>query len=259
MGALNLQTISSGQLEPYQTSNDADAEIESAVTGLLSVNLSASDHVLTQAEFTRAVFFASTGNAVSRTLTTPATNRLFAVHNGGSSALTLKTGSTTLTVAAGDSGIFYTDGTTNGLITIVGSSGASGAAGGDLNGTYPNPTIAANAKASPRYAVSVSDAPGASANDYAPSGFAAATTTRMLITANSGGTTLTGLNATGVTDGESIYLRNSSTTDFLTLAHASGSSSAGNKFSCPGASDFAIAPLAAVLLVYVVNQWTFAS
>lgn len=108
------------------------------------------------------------------------------------------------------------------------------------------------------FAVSVSAAPGASVNDYAPTGWDAAKTRRLLVTANSGGTTVTGLDATGVQDGTSIYLRNPSTTDLLTLSHASGSSSAGNKFSCPGASDFGVPPLAGCFLVYVVNQWTIA-
>jgi hypothetical protein len=106
MGALNLPTLSSAQLQPYQTSNDADAAVESAVTGSFSIDLTSSDHTLTQAEFTRSVYFVTTGNSVARTLTTPATNRLFVVHNGGSYSLTVKTGSTTLTVAVGATAIF---------------------------------------------------------------------------------------------------------------------------------------------------------
>ncbi len=155
-GPLNLDTIASGQLQPYQTSNDADSQLESAMTLALSVDLSAGDHVLTGAEFTRSIYFASTGNVVTRILTTPATNRLFAVHNGGTSALTVKTGSTTLSVVAGATGLFYTDGTTNGLVAVV----------------------VGSASPSAPFANSVSDAPGASVNNYAPTGWDASQTHR---------------------------------------------------------------------------------
>lgn len=235
MGALNLPTISSAQLTPYQTSNDADAAIESGMTGLLAVDLSGGDHVLTQAEFTRAVYFASTGNAVARSLTTPATNRLFAVRNGGSSTLSVKTGSTTLAIATGARAIFYTDGTTNGLVAIVGSSGGSSA---------------------PQFSVSVSDAPGATANDYAPTGWDAGTTTRLLVTANAGDTTITGFDATGVVDGACVYVRNVSTTDLLKVTHLDAGSLAANRVSCPGAGEYDIPPLSGFFLIRVGSVWT---
>lgn len=235
MGALNLPTLASGQLTPYQTSNDADAALESGVTGALSVDLSGGDHVLTQAEFTRAVYFASTGNAVARILTTPATNRLFAVRNGGSSALSVKTGSTTLAVAAGARAIFYTDGTTNGLVAIVGSSGGSSA---------------------PQFSVSVSAAPGASVNDYAPTGWDASTTTRLLVTANAGDTTVTGFDATGVADGACVYVRNQSATDLLKITHLDAGSLLANRVSCPGVDTYVVPPLSGFLLVRVGSVWT---
>lgn len=171
MGDLNLDTISSGQLDPYQTSNDADAQLESAVTGLLVVDLSAGDHVLTGAEFTRAVLFQTTGNTVLRVLTTPATKRLFAVNNKGSHSLSVVTGTTTLSVAAGDAGIFYTDGTANGLVTVVGSSGASGTAGGSLSGTYPNPSIASSV-ALPGNPTTTTQSPGNNSTRVATTAYA---------------------------------------------------------------------------------------
>lgn len=106
----------------------------------------------------------------------------------------------------------------------------------------------------PAFKSSVTDAsPGASANNYSPTGYSGGVTNRLLV--NAAPTTLTGLVA--ATDGWVLYLRNTSTTNALTLAHMSGSSSAANQFSCPQGVNAILAPLTGVQLIYVTNVWTF--
>lgn len=109
----------------------------------------------------------------------------------------------------------------------------------------------------PSFSSSVSASPAASVNNYAPAGWGP-TVTRLMLAAAAGGSTVTGLDATGVVDGTTRIVVNTSTTDSLTFPHLSGSSLAANRFSNAGAVAAQIAPLGAALLTYVVNQWVFA-
>jgi hypothetical protein len=126
------------------------------------------------------------------------------------------------------------------------------------NGTawnlYPLGTSGGGGGTAPSFTNSVTDAsPGASANNYSPTGYSGGVTNRLLV--NAAPTTLTGLVA--ATDGWALYLRNTSTTNVLTLAHLSGSSSAANQFSCPQGVNATLAPLTGAQLIYVTNVWTF--
>lgn len=130
----------------------------------------------------------------------------------------------------------------NSKTALIGPDGSSVSVGGSSSGGVFN--------------ISVTASPGASQDNYAPTGYVAGTTNRLLLAANAGGTTLTGLLA--ATDGWSVYVRNTSATDTITFAHLSGSSSAANQFSCPQGVNAALQPLTGSLLIYVVNQWVFA-
>lgn len=117
---------------------------------------------------------------------------------------------------------------------------------------------AASSGGAAAYAASVSASLAASQNNYAPTGFNA-TKNRLLLAAAGGGSSITGLSATGVADGASLLIRNTSATDSITFPHLSGSSSAANQFSCPNGADAVLQPLAATLVMYIVNKWVFAS
>lgn len=84
-----------------------------------------------------------------------------------------------------------------------------------------------------------------SINNVAPAGFGAATG-RLVVTLGSGDATWTGL-AAGI-DGQILFLRNADAANTLTLAAASASSSAANRFE--GQGDTALPPGASLRLVY---------
>ena len=107
----------------------------------------------------------------------------------------------------------------------------------------------------PVFGFSVSDSPSASVNDYAPTGYVGGTTTRLLVTAASGGTTITGLSSTGVPDGFTELLCDQSTTDVLELPSLSSSSAVGNRWLTANAGVVVIAAGACVPVTLVVSSW----
>jgi hypothetical protein len=115
---LGITKSNNNSTEAYLILNDAIDALAQSANRSLSINLASADYTLTATEFTRNKLFQTTGNAVSRTLTVPASVRIFAVRNGGSSTLNVTRGSTTLTVATTKTRFFYTDGTTNGLVLL---------------------------------------------------------------------------------------------------------------------------------------------
>lgn len=82
-------------------------------------------------------------------------------------------------------------------------------------------------------------------NDYAPTGAATATFWRL---SNDGAHDITGISASQ-TAGRQLILTNASAGTF-TLKHNSASSSAGNKFACPGSVDFSFTAGMVVHLIY---------
>jgi len=145
MGNLNLPQIAANQAQKYQTSNDADDYLDLALTATLAVDLTSADETLTDAEFREAFTFVCTGHSVARTLTVPAIARPFGVVNEGTGTVSVECGSTSIDVTAGQSAVFHTDGSANGLYRLGLSASPSGGADPyDVGASYPgSPTASA--------------------------------------------------------------------------------------------------------------------
>jgi hypothetical protein len=88
-------------------------------------------------------------------------------------------------------------------------------------------------------------------------GYSSGSTTRLLLTPASGGTTINGLDASDVNDGFAVLIVNQSTTDNLIFAHLASTSHSNNQFSNVNGGSVALQPYAASLCIYVVNKWLF--
>ena len=125
---LNITELANGQVDQYITANEMGRSLEAAGNDFLSVDLSAGNVALTAAQYRGYVLFRSSGNAVARNLTLQAIKRLIVVHNNGTDILSVIVGSTTVAIPVAEAQLLYSDGTTNGLISIAGGAGGGGAA-----------------------------------------------------------------------------------------------------------------------------------
>ena len=101
-------------------------------------------------------------------------------------------------------------------------------------------------------------------NDVGPyllPGYVSGVTNNLEITPASGGTTITGLDATGVAATAiffTVLIRNRSTVDTLIFTHLGAGSLSGNQFSNMNGASVSVPPLGAARCTYINNKWQFA-
>lgn len=129
---LGIPEITSAQVNQYAVVNEAIRSLEAAGNDFATVDLTSGNVTLTAAQLAADLLFRTSGNAVARDLTVPAAKRLFVVHNNGAATLSVKCGSTTVSVASTIVALLYADGTTNGLILVSSTASSSSFTGGTL-------------------------------------------------------------------------------------------------------------------------------
>lgn len=125
---LSLTQMTVGQTNKETTHNDSNGELDAALTEQLSVSVSSGNATVTDAQYRRNVNFKVTGATVGgRTVTLGATaiKRLVTVTNDSANtqSVSIVRGATSISLPVGKTGLFFTDGTTDGLkLLIVGDS-----------------------------------------------------------------------------------------------------------------------------------------
>lgn len=117
---LDLEQMSANQNQKEQTHNDSNAELDAAITEILSVDVSGGDVVLTDEEFRRHRRFTPTGATADQDITVPAITREFSVYNPSTDYfITVTRGTAVITVPPKVSLILQTDGTADGLTRVA--------------------------------------------------------------------------------------------------------------------------------------------
>lgn len=133
---LKITELANSQRHQFATANQAFRDLEAAANDFSAVDLSGGNATLTAATFSAAFLFRASGHTVDRELTVPQQKRFFAISNAGAGVVSVVRGSTSLPVGDGSAGIFYADGTPDGLVAI-----ASGGGNGSTADVYANATV----------------------------------------------------------------------------------------------------------------------
>lgn len=115
---LEIPEVQSGQVNQYLIYNMALRALEASQNDVLTVSLASASATVAAADLVRHFMFVGSGHTVARTLTFPNKKRQFAVRNAGTGAVTVKIGTTEVSVPAGSAYLFYADGTANGLFRV---------------------------------------------------------------------------------------------------------------------------------------------
>ena len=121
---LQITHIEQSQSQKEVTANEAFEAFEDAICETLTVSLASGNATITQAQSARALVLNATGVATSgRTITVPQIKRMFLVKSDSANTnnISIVRGSTSVVVAPGALALLHTDGTTNGLQAITGS------------------------------------------------------------------------------------------------------------------------------------------
>lgn len=105
---------------------------------------------------------------------------------------------------------------------------------------------------------SVTDNPGATEDDYDPSGWNAGDgMNRMRLTPAGGGSSITGVEAGSTVDGQAVLFCNDSAVDNLTFPHEGAGSTPVNRFQNVVVGDVVLLPYECRIGVRTGNRWRF--
>jgi hypothetical protein len=138
----------------------------------------------------------------------------------------------------------------------IGNPGITGPTG--PGGGATGPTGPPGSSAAPVYGAQISaNVPSGNTDSFSPFGYTGGTTNGLLLNPLDSTSTLLGLSSSGVPNGYTLLMVNESAT-LLVAFQSQSSSITSSQFNCPGNFEYALAPLASVIVVYVAGQgWFF--